>query len=106
MKLDLYLSGEPVGHLLDEPTIPGRYEYDPDHGAGHVKLTQALKQGKTVACSFTRSWKTVRLVITAEEFIESRGYLQVSEVWVRPRALLMVIAWLAIGIAILAWGAQ
>ena len=96
-----YLAALPVGFFLEYPTKPGRYEYSPFRGEGHAEFSQALKRARTVVCSFTRGWKTVRLLITAEEYIESRWYVQISQLWVRPRALVLLLVWLGIGMVLL-----
>jgi hypothetical protein len=106
MRPDFYLGGLPVGHFLDAaPAAPGRYPYEPYRGEGHARFADALRQGHSVVCSFTRGWRTVRLVITGEEceaeVPECRWYVTVSEVWRRPRAAVLVLAWLAIGAVIL-----
>jgi hypothetical protein len=103
---DFYLAGRPVGSFPDEPTTPGRYAYDPYRGEGRAELARALRQGKSVVCSLTSGWKTVRLPVTAEEFVGTRWYVRVGEVWARPRAVVLLLARLAIGMAVLARGTR
>lgn len=103
---NFYFGWLSVGHFLDAyPTAPGRYQYEPYRGEGHARFAEALRQGHAVVCSYTRGWKTVRLVVTAEEFVhrvpDCEWFVQISRLHVRPRALVMVLAWLVIAAAIL-----
>jgi hypothetical protein len=98
--MNFYLGGQPVGAFVESPTKPGQYEYEPHRGEGHAKLAASLKDRKAVVCSFTEGWKTSRTLIAAEECIENRWYIQITEIWVRPRSLVLIIAWLVIGISI------
>ncbi len=61
----------PVGSFRGAtyPEAPGRFQYDPYRGPGHIALCQALEGGGAAQCWFTSLGQRVEFDVTHEEFV-------------------------------------
>ncbi len=87
-RLVFHLQAGPVGCFRGRgyPTCPGRVEYDPFRGRGHVDLSRAIKGGESVRCWFFRRGKQIHFEAIGEEFVAgepgfpSRWFLDIARV--------------------------
>jgi len=85
-RLDFFIGEAAVGTFrgFRYPTAPGRVEYDPYRGPGHMRLAGALQRGEAAPCWFPRRGRRVAFEVIREEFVEgppgnrSTWYVEVS----------------------------
>jgi hypothetical protein len=58
---------------------PGRFQYEPYRGPGHIALRKALDSGTAARCWFTSLGRRVEFGVTHEEF--DRGQPETSPGW-------------------------